>query len=101
MVTVSPRSDFGFQLSDAELLQLISQGRGCVQTRVPGVTRCVTNSKDCSAAAFGERIRVRRGAGNGVGVCRGSGLRGVRGESTAGSGEVGVGALIETNLSLK
>ena len=67
MVTVSPRSDFGFQLSDAELLQLISQGRGCVQTRVPGVTRCVTNSKDCSAAAFGERIRVRRGAGNGVG----------------------------------
>ena len=60
MVTVLPRSDLGFQLSDAELL-LIGQGRGCVQTRVPGVTRCVTNSKDCSAAAFGERIRVRRG----------------------------------------
>ena len=32
MVTVWPRSDFGFQLSDAELL-LIGQGRGCVQTR--------------------------------------------------------------------
>ena len=45
------------------------------------------------------RVMVRP-AGNGIGVCRGSGLRGVRGESTAGSGEVGVGALIETNLSL-
>ena len=32
MVTVLPRSDLGFQLSDAELL-LIGQGRGCVQTR--------------------------------------------------------------------
>ena len=96
MVTVWPRSGFGFQLSDAELL-LIGQCRGCVQTR--GAWR-VTNSKDCSAAAFGERIRVRRGAGNGVGVCRGSGLRGEWRKSTAGSGGVGVGALIETNLSL-
>ena len=67
---------------------------------VPGVTRCVTNSKDGGAAAFGKRIRVRRGAGDGVRVGRGSGLRGVRGESTAGSVGVGVGALIETNLSL-
>ena len=67
---------------------------------VPGVTRWVTNSKDCSAAAFGKRIRVRRGEGDGVRVGRGSGLWGVRGESTAGSVGVGVGALIETNLSL-
>ena len=46
-----------------------------------GVTRCVTNSKDCSAAAFGERIQARRGAGNCVRVGGGSGLRGVWGES--------------------
>ena len=37
-------------------------------------------------------------AGDGVRVGRGSGLRGVRGESTTGSVGVGVGALIETDL---
>ena len=66
---------------------------------VPGVTRCVTNSKDCSAAAYGKRILVRRGAGDGVRVCRGSGLRGVLGDSTVGSIGGCVGALIETNLN--
>ena len=68
-----------------------------------GVTRCVTNSKDCSAAAFGERILARRGAGNcvsAVRVGRGNGLSGVWGESAAGSVVVGVGAFIETNLSI-
>ena len=35
MVTVLPRRNLGFQLSDAELL-LIGQGRGCVQTRGAG-----------------------------------------------------------------
>ena len=46
MVTVLPRRNLGFQLSDAELL-LIGQGRGCVQTR--GAWRDVTNSKDGGA----------------------------------------------------
>ena len=43
---------------------------------VPGVTHCVTNSKDSGAAAFGKRIRVRRGAVDGVRVGRGSGSTG-------------------------
>ena len=91
MVTVLPRSDLGFQRS-ARVAAVSRPG-------VPGVTRCVTNLKGGGAAAFGKRIRVRRGPGDGVRVGRGSGLRGVLGDSTAGSGGAGVGALIETNLS--
>ena len=58
------------------------------------------NTAAAGAAAFGERIRVRRGAGNGVRVGGGSGLRRVLGESGAGSVGVGVEALIETDLSV-
>ena len=55
MVTVLPRRNLGFQLSDAELL-LIGQGRGCVQTRgawrdalrheFEGRRRCSVRQKD-------------------------------------------------------
>ena len=67
MVTVSPRSDFGFQPSDAELGGLlIGQGRGCVETR--GAWR------DALRHEFEGLQRSAKGSGPGEGRVTASGL---------------------------